>query len=125
MRLVALAALAAMMAWSANAQDTSGQTDRYYGELAGQCPDKQLQLLSPTDLRDGLDDFVSSLSPDAQTQVRRAEQAQCSSMDAGVACVNAADIGAADQLDQTGALAASICSAFLRCRAQSDCDHAR
>lgn len=77
MRLMALAALAATMAWSANAQDTSGQTDRYYGELAGQCRDKQLQLLSPTDLRDGLDDFVSSLSPDAQTQVRRAEQAQC------------------------------------------------
>jgi hypothetical protein len=125
-RLMVAAALIAVLAVPANAQDSAApSTDRYYAELSNQCPGKQLQLLSPADLRDGLDDFIASLSSDTQAQLRRAERTQCSSMDAGAACVNTADIGAADQLGQSGALAASICSAFLRCRTQSDCDHAR
>ena len=124
--LLVLAVAAAALGWPAMAQDdTAPAGDHYYAELANQCPDKALQFLSPTDLRDGLDDYMEGLSQDAQDQLRRAEHARCSSMTAGVGCVNDADIGTADQLGLTSNLAASICAAFLRCRGQSDCDHAR
>src|SRR5580698_909809 len=93
-----LAVAAATLAWSACAQSTGGDvTDHYYSELERQCPDRLLQFLSPGDLRDGLDDWVSSLSQDSQDQVRAAERSQCST-DTGVACVNQADIGVADSM---------------------------
>jgi hypothetical protein len=124
--LLVLAVAVAALGWPAMAQDaTETGNDRYYAELTNQCPDKSLQFLSPTDLRDGLDGYMEGLSPDAQDQLRRVERARCSSMTAGVGCVNDADIAAADQLGLTPDLAASICAAFLRCRGQSDCDHAR
>ena len=120
-----LAAAAATLAWSACAQPAGGDVaDHYYSELAQQCPDKLLQYLSPADLRDGLDDWVSGLSQDSQDQVRAAERAQCSN-DTGAACVNQADIGVADAMGATPNLANSICESFLRCRSQGDCDHAR
>ena len=125
-RLLALALAAAALGWSATAQDSSDPaTANYYAQLAGLCPAKSLQFLSPGDLRDGLDDYMSDLPQNTQTDLRRAERTQCSSLDAGVGCVNRADIAEADQLGLTDNLVASICGAFLRCRSQSDCDHAR
>jgi hypothetical protein len=124
--LIVLALAAAAVGWPAGAQDASDPaTVTYYTALASFCPEKSLQLLSPSDLRDGLDDYQSGLPQEAQDRLRRAERNQCSSPDAGVGCVNRADIVAASQLGLTDNLAASICQSFLRCRSQSDCDHAR
>lgn len=123
---ILLAAAAAALAWSAQAQPAGDDTtDHYFAELDQQCPDKLLQYLSPADLRDGLDDWVAGQSQDAQDQVRQAESARCSVTGAGANCVNQADIIAADRLGLTSDLAGSICASFLRCRSQGDCDHAR
>ena len=125
-RLIALACAATALGWSATAQDTSDPaTARYYEALSSLCPAKSLHLLSPSDLRDGLDDYMSDLPQPAQDQLKNAERSQCSSLDSGVGCVNRADIETADTLGLTDNLAASICGSFLRCRSQSDCDHAR
>jgi hypothetical protein len=127
MTSILLAVAAATLAWSASAQDagTGDATDNYVSQISQQCPDKLLQYLSPADLRDGLDDWVSSLSQDQQDELRKAEQARCAADAAGASCVNIADIGEADRMGLTGDLAGSICGAFLRCRSQGDCDHAR
>src|SRR5271169_4008858 len=109
---IILAVGVAGLAWSVSAQPTGGQADNFLAELDRQCPQRELQFLSPGSLRDGLDDYVSSLSTDAQDAMRRAESAQCSSSEAGVTCVNLADIGVADQLNLTSPLATSICSSF-------------
>jgi hypothetical protein len=122
---IILAAAAAALAWSASAQPAGDAADRYFAELERQCPDKVLQDLSPADLRDGLDDWISGLSQDTQDQFRQAERAQCSSTDDGANCVNTTDIGSADQRGLTSDLAGSICTGFLRCRGPGDCDHAR
>ena len=123
---IILAAAAAALAWSAQAQPAGDDTtDHFYSELSQQCPDKQLQYLSAADLRDGLDDWVSGQSQDAQDQIRQAESRQCAATGAGANCVNQADVIAADHLGLTPDLAGSICGAFLRCRSQGDCDHAR
>ena len=121
-----LALAGAAVAWSVAAQPAEGPTtDHYYAELDRQCPDSQLQLLSPGQLRDGVDDFMSSLPQDAQTRMRQAELARCSSAGEGVACVNDADIGVIDELGETDQFAGSICATFLRCRAQGDCESLR
>ena len=44
---------------------------------------------------------------------------------AGAACVNMADILAADRLGCVPELAGSLCVTFLRCRSQGECDYAR
>ena len=114
------------LAWSVSAQPLADAAAApYLAQLDEQCPQAQLQYLSAGDLRDGLDDFVAGQSADAQSQIRSAEHAQCSSLTAGAACVNLADIGAADRLGLTEKLATSICLDFLRCRGPGDCDHAR
>ncbi len=127
MRLGAIivAAGLAAIAWSASAQNQDASSDHYYAALSQECPDKQLQLLSSAQLRDGLDQYVEGLPQDAQDEMRRAERAQCSSLSAGVACVNAADLAVVERMNLTGALASSVCLSFLRCRAQGDCDAAR
>ena len=123
---IIIAALFAACAWSAQAQTAQEiARDQFQGELAQQCPDKQLQLLSSRDLRDGLDDYKEGLSPDQLKRLQDAEQAQCSSLDAGAACVNLADISAAGDMGEMTNLANSICTDFLRCRDQGVCDYAR
>ena len=99
--------------------------DQFQAELAAQCPEKQLQMLAPRDLRDGLDDYKEGLSQDQLARLQQAEQTQCSSMDAGVACVNMADIAAAGEMGEMSHFATSLCLDFLRCRDQGVCDHAR
>ena len=124
--LIALACAATALGWSATAQEASDPaTDPYYQALSNLCPAKSLSLLSPSDLRDGLDDYMSDLPQPAQDRLKAAERSQCSSLESGIGCVNRADIVEADQLGLTDRLAASICGTFLRCRSQSDCDHAR
>ena len=124
--LIALGLLAAASAWAASAQDAQdpAQSD-YQAELARQCPDKQLQLLSARNLSDGLDDYKQSLPDDLRGRFDKAESDQCSSLDAGAACTNNADIEVADQIGRIGELAGSVCASFLRCRDQNDCDYAR
>ena len=128
MRVIPLAvgAAIAVAAWSAAAQTAfdQGRAD-FQAELARQCPDKQLQMLSERDLSDGLDDFKAGLPPDIQTRLTQAETSGCSSLDAGASCVNSADIAASDQVGRIADLAGSICSSFLRCRDEGVCDYAR
>ena len=123
---ICLAGGLAAFAWSVSAQtlgdDTAGP---YLAELGRQCPQRQLQLLSPANLRDGLDNFIAGLPPNAQDSFVAADKAQCSSQTGGAACVNLADISAAETQGLTENLARSICGDFLRCRAQGDCDTAR
>jgi hypothetical protein len=126
--LFALAAVA--WSWCAEAQTEGGDPgavalDHFQAELQRQCPDKELQLLSARDLRDGLDDYEDSLAPDAHNQMQAAEQTRCSISDAGAACVNLADLVAADQAGSIDDVARAICTSFLRCREQGVCDYAR
>ena len=127
---VFFAAFALAAAWSAP-RSTLAQTegdesrDRFEAALSQNCPQKQLQLLSARNLRDGLDSYVGGLPQDTQDRVRKAETDHCSTIDAGAACVNLADIMAADEIGRTDELALSICGSFLRCRDQGACDYAR
>jgi hypothetical protein len=123
---ILLAACLAALAGSARAQPAfDAARDQFEAELAEQCPQKQLEMLAPRDLRDGLDDYKAGLSQDQLARLQQAEQTQCSSMDAGVACVNMADIAAAGDMGEMTNLARSLCLDFLRCRDQGACDHAR
>ncbi|MGH2928513.1 MAG: hypothetical protein ACRDL8_09945, partial [Solirubrobacteraceae bacterium] len=71
---ILLTLMAVAAAWSAQAQPVFDETrDRFQAELARQCPDKQLQLLSEHALRDGLDDYMSGLSDDVRGKLRQAE----------------------------------------------------
>jgi hypothetical protein len=125
--LVFFAVLAATVAWSAAAQ-TEGDAarDHFQSELVRQCPQKQLNLLSARDLRDGLDDYMESLPSDQRDQLQQSERDHCSTADSGgAACVNTADLDAADQIGRMEDLASWVCSSFLRCRDQGACDYAR
>ncbi len=106
---------------------TAGQEarDQYQSDLAQQCPEKQLQMLSERQLRDGLDDYKGGVAQQLHDSMQQAEMAQCASMAAGVDCVNTADMEAAGQAGQMASLASSICSDFLRCTDQGQCDYAR
>jgi hypothetical protein len=126
LRPLFFACLVACAAWSAQAQTGAEEVQqRYLDEIARQCPEKNLQLLSPRDLRDGLDDYMASLPADARAVLQKSETDRCSSEQAGVGCVDLADIAAADQLGRMQELAQSLCVSFLRCRSQGDCDYAR
>jgi hypothetical protein len=120
--------IAAALPWTWGAQAQTGADEaqaRFLDELSRQCPEKNLQMLSARDLRDGLDDYVDGLPTDTRSALQKTERDHCSSMDAGAACVNLADIFAADQLGRMPELASSLCVTFLRCRSQGDCDYAR
>ena len=122
----AIALLVVTTAWSAQAQTMADQArDDFQAELSRQCPDKQLQMLSARNLSDALDDYKQSLPDDIHARFRQAEADQCSSLQAGAACVNNADLATADDVGRIGELAGSICSDFLRCRSDGDCDYAR
>jgi hypothetical protein len=126
LRPLFFACLAAAAGWTAQAQTSVDEAQsRFLDELGRQCPQKQLQLLSARDLRDGLDDYLDGLPADARSAMQKVEQDHCSSMDAGAACVNMADIYAADTVGRTPELVSSLCVSFLRCRSQGDCDYAR
>jgi hypothetical protein len=127
LRPVLLAVLASALAWSAAAQtDGDAVRDHFQSELARQCPQKRLDLLSERALRDGLDDYMGGLGPDERGRLQQSEQDHCSAADsAGAACVNLADLAAADQGGRIEEVATSICSSFLRCRDQGACDYAR
>lgn len=126
LRPLFFACLVACAAWTAQAQTDADEAQaRFLAELQRQCPEKQLQLLSARDLSDGLDNYKDGLSTDVRDALRKSETDHCSSIDAGAACVNEADILAADQLGRTPELAASLCVSFLRCRDQGACDYAR
>lgn len=126
LRPLFFACLIACAAWTAQAQSDADEAQAHFlAELDRQCPAKQLQMLSPTDLRDGLDAYMDGLSTDARAALQKSETDHCSSIDAGAACVNMADILAADQAGEMPDLAASLCVTFLRCRNQGDCDYAR
>jgi len=116
----------ALAAWSAQAQTEADESQGHFqAALAQDCPQKQLQLLSARNLRDGLEGYVESLPPDIHDRVEKAERDRCSNADAGAACVNAADIQAADEVGRIDELALSVCGAFLRCTDQGVCDYAR
>jgi hypothetical protein len=121
-----VAALVLAAAWSVQAQTGADEAhDHFEGALAQDCPQKQLQLLSARNLRDGLDSYVEGLPPEIHDRVQKAESDSCSNADAGAACVNTADIEAADEVGRIDELALSICGAFLRCSDQGVCDYAR
>jgi hypothetical protein len=127
---IVFAAFALAAAWfvqgSAVAQTEGDEArDHFEAALSNDCPQKQLQLLSPRNLRDGLDSYVESLSGDLHDRVQKAETDRCSNADAGAACVNMADILAADDAGHIDDLALSICGSFLRCTDQGACDYAR
>jgi hypothetical protein len=109
----------------APSSDANDARDHFEAALSNDCPQKQLQLLSASNLRDGLDNYVESLPPDVHDLVQKAETDRCSNADAGAACVNMADILAADAAGRIDDLALSICGAFLRCTDQGGCDYAR
>jgi len=124
--IIAFGVLAATAAWSASAQSTGEQArDDYQAELGRQCPDKQLQLLSTRNLSDALDDYKQSLGEDIRARFDQAESANCSSLDAGADCVNTVDLATADDTGRMPDLVGTVCSSFLRCREQNDCDYAR
>ena len=126
LRPLLFACLVASAAWGAQAQTGADEASaRFMDELGRQCPEKQLQLLSPRDLRDGLDDYMDGLPTDVRATLQKSETDHCSSEQAGVACVNMADILAADQIGRVPELAGSLCVSFLRCRSQGECDYAR
>ena len=126
LRPLFVACLVAAAAWSAQAQTEAQEASaRFMSELDRQCPEKQLQMLSARDLRDGLDNYMDGLPTDVRAVLQKSETANCSSELAGAACVNMADILAADQLGRTPELARWVCGSFLRCRSQGDCDYAR
>ena len=123
---ILIACMAAAVAWAADAQTDAEQAlDRFEAELVRQCPEKQLQLLSAHNLRDGLDNYLEALPQEVRDRLQKAESDRCSTMDAGAACVNMADIAEADDEGRTEELAGSICGSFLRCRDQGDCDYTR
>ena len=123
---VAFALLVAATAWSASAQPVADQArDDFQAELSRQCPDKQLQMLSARNLSDALDDYKQTLPDDIHARFTKAEAHQCSSLQAGAGCVNNADLATADDVGRIGDLAGAICSDFLRCRGEGDCDYAR
>jgi hypothetical protein len=114
------------LAWSAEAQVAPSEARQHYeAELVRQCSDKQLQMLSPRALRDGLDQYLGGLSVDARAPFEKSETDHCSSLDAGASCVNLADIAAAEDNGRLEELVQSVCAAFIRCREQDDCDYAR
>jgi hypothetical protein len=120
------AALALSAAWSAQAQTEGDEArDRFEAALSQDCPQKQLSLLSSRDLRDGLDNYMEGLPQELHDRLQKAEVDRCSSLDAGAACVNMADILAADEAGHLDDLALSICGSFLRCTDQGVCDYAR
>jgi hypothetical protein len=126
LRPLFVACLIAAAGWTAQAQTSLDDAKaRFTDELTRRCPDKQLQLLSARDLRDGLDDYMDALPTDARSALQASEKEHCSSSDAGAACVNMADILATDELGRMPDLAASLCVTFLRCRDQGACDYAR
>lgn len=126
LRPLFFACLIAAAGWTAQAQTSADEAQSHFlDELGRQCPEKNLQLLSARDLRDGLDNYLDSLSSDTRASVQKVERDHCSSVDAGAACVNLADILGADQIGRMPDLVSSVCVSFLRCRSQGDCDYAR
>ena len=145
LRPVFLALVCAVLAWSALAWSAraqidppadSAQTDaqqvnpqeardQFEEGLERQCPDKQLQLLSARDLSDGLDQYKSGIPSDVRQRLVKSETDHCSSLDAGAACVNLADIAEANTEGRMEELVTSICTTFLRCRDAGQCDYAR
>lgn len=123
---IVFACIVGAVAWSAEAQTDAEQAlEHFQAELVRQCPEKQLELLSARDLRDGLETYTDGLSQEMRQRLQKSEADNCSTMDAGAACVNLADITAADEDGRIEELAASICGSFLRCRDQGVCDYAR
>jgi hypothetical protein len=148
LRPIFFALFGAALAWSAQAQTDAPPPDtppdaaspdasadsqanpqeaqqRFQEGLNNLCPDKQLQLLSARDLSDGLDQYKSGVPADMRERLTKAETDQCSSLNAGAACVNLADIAAADAAGHMDDLVLSICTTFLRCRDAGVCDYAR
>lgn len=135
LRPLCLALAVAVWGWCAEAQTTGdagvdadpgpAALDHFEAELQRQCPDKQLQMLSARDLRDGLDDYEDGLLQDEHDRLQQAEQTRCSTAGAGAACVNLADLVAADQMGRTDDAARSICASFIRCVDQGVCTYAR
>ena len=126
LRPLFFACLIAAASWAAHAQTSADEAQsRFLEELARQCPEKQLQMLSARDMRDGLDDYLDGLPTDARASLQKVEKDHCSTMDAGAACVNMADIYGADQVGRLPELVSSLCVTFLRCRSDGDCDYAR
>ena len=126
LRPLFFAALALAAAWSAQAQTEGDEARQHFeAQLAENCPQKQLQLLSARDLRDGLDNYMAGLPQDLRDRLQKSESDRCSSLEAGAACVKLADLQSADEVGRMDELALSICGAFLRCRSEGDCDYAR
>jgi hypothetical protein len=120
------AALALTAAWSAQAQTEGDEArDHFEAALSQDCPQKQLSLLSSRDLRDGLDNYMEGLPQELHDRLQKSEIDRCSSLEAGAACVNMADIVAADETGHIDDLALSICGSFLRCTNEGVCDYAR
>ena len=102
LRPLFFATLLAFAAWSAHAQDQAppdadAARDRFEAGLADNCPQKQLQLLSARNLRDGLDSYVESLPPDLHDLCKRPRPTAARTPTPARPASNMADILAADQ----------------------------
>jgi len=121
-----LACVAATVAWTAQAQtDSDDARTHFEAELVRQCPDKQLELLTASQLRDGLDNYMDGLPQDVRDRLQKSETDHCSSDGAGASCVNLADITAAEAEGRMEDLVGYVCGSFLRCHSQGVCDYAR
>jgi hypothetical protein len=96
--------------------------DPYFAELARQCPAKHLELLSPADLDDVLEDFLETLPKADLPSYQSAAASACKNAIAGVTCGNVATIETANEQGRTAAIAARTCAAYKTCHEQSDCD---
>ena len=77
LRPLLFACVIASAAWGAQAQTGAEEASaRFLDEIGRQCPDKQLQLLSSRDLRDGLDNYMDGLSTDTRAVLQKAETDQ-------------------------------------------------
>lgn len=118
-RIVAAAAASTLLAFAGTAADDSWRP--YHVEIGRQCPAKHLEWLSPADLRDVIETYEESAAPRTHAAMSVAEAGRCATTMAGATCGNLAEIEAVRSAGELPALAASVCAAFSKCHAQSDC----
>ena len=123
-RGAAVIALALAIGAAPSPGDYKRVEEAYAGQLGRQCPAKHLELLSPAELRDALDDYKAHLAVAGRRAMNRTEAQQCATVTMGASCSNMADIKVADDQRMLAALTASICGRFELCHEQSDCEPA-
>lgn len=102
--------------------DLPSAQQAYRAQLAAQCPSKRLDLLSPAEVRDVLDDYKARLSARIGHEMTRAEDRRCSNSPGGASCPNASDLEVAERHHIVAQVASQTCNSFVTCHEQSDCD---